>query len=168
MRSSGPTEPAPMAANTLAERCAQSLLAADSASRALGMELVEVAPGMARVHMTVAPAMLKGHGIYHGGYLFTLADSAFAFASNTYGQVTVAAGADVTFLQTAHEGDLLEAVATERARQGRSGIYDVSIRRVANALRRRVPGRVRGRSRSLGRALALDPLGGDGNGRSLS
>ncbi len=109
--------------------------------------------------MTVAPTMLNGHRICHGGYLFTLADSAFAFACNTYGQVTVAAGADITFLQTAHEGDVLEAVATERALQGRSGIYDVTIRRLSDG---ECLVEFRGRSRSLGRTLALDPLGKDG------
>ena len=80
--------------------------------------------------MTLTPAMVNGHGIAHGGYLFLLADSAFAYACNTHGAVTVAASAYVVFVAPARAGDVLEATAVERTRYGRSGVYDVTVRRV--------------------------------------
>jgi acyl-CoA thioesterase len=101
----------------------------DRASRALGMELVEVGEGQAVVRMRVTAEMLNGHSIAHGGYVFLLADTAFACACNSYGPVTLAAGADITFVAPAREGDHLTAYAKERIRFGRSGIYDVSVRR---------------------------------------
>ena len=119
--------------------------AADAASRALGMELVEVADGRAVVRMTVRADMVNGHGLCHGGLVATLADSAFALACNSRGVATVAAGFDVSFLRPAHEGDELEATAVERSLQGRSGIYDVTVRG-ADA----VVAEFRGRSREVG------------------
>jgi acyl-CoA thioesterase len=101
----------------------------DRASRALGMKLVEVGDGQAVVRMRITAEMVNGHSIAHGGYLFLLADTAFACACNSYGPVTVAAGADITFVAPARQGDLLTAYAKERIRFGRSGIYDVSVRR---------------------------------------
>lgn len=120
----------------------------DPASRKLGMELHEAADGHARVTMRVGPDMVNGHGMCHGGFLFTLADSAFACACNSPGPVTVAAGADVVFVASAHEGDDLEAVATERSRAGRSGVYDITVRRCDD---HRVVAEVRGRSRTIDR-----------------
>ena len=165
-------EPKPAAAQLLAERCGQAMMAADVASRSLGMELVEVAPGRARVRMQVAAAMVNGHRICHGGYLFTLADSAFAFACNTYGEVVVAAGADITFLSSAAEGDALEAVALERTVRGRTGIYDVTIRRLSDG---ETLAEFRGRSRNLRRPLPLAATdvgsaggAGGGDGRPLA
>jgi acyl-CoA thioesterase len=105
------------------------MLAADRASAALGIEVVEHAPGWARARMTVRPDMVNGHDIAHGGLVFALADTAFACACNGWGPATVAAGADITFLTPAHTGDLLEAKAKVRSRRGRSGIYDVTVRR---------------------------------------
>jgi acyl-CoA thioesterase len=105
------------------------MLAADRASAALGIEVVEHAPGWARARMTVRPDMVNGHDIAHGGLVFALADTAFACACNGWGPATVAAGADITFLTPAHTGDLLEAEAKVRSRRGRSGIYDVTVRR---------------------------------------
>jgi acyl-CoA thioesterase len=121
------------------------MFAADAASRGLGMELVEVGHGTATVRMRVAPQMLNGHSLCHGGYVFMLADTAFACACNSEGPVTLAAGADISFIAPAREGDLLVATATERARHGRSGIYDVTVRRDGE-----VVAEFRGRSRTVG------------------
>jgi len=112
-----------------AEQQAAQLYALDSASRALGITIGDVGPGRARAAMRVRPDMVNGHGLCHGGYLFLLADTAFAFACNTYGAPVVASGADVTFLAPVHEGDELVAEAVERARRGRSGLYDITVRR---------------------------------------
>lgn len=121
------------------------MFAADQASRAVGMELVHVAPGTAVVRMRVAMQMLNGHAIAHGGYVFMLADTAFACACNSHGPVTVAAGADISFITPVREGDVLEATAAERASYGRSGIYDVTVRRGAD-----IVAEFRGRSRTVG------------------
>lgn len=137
----------------LARRCAAAMWAADLASRRLGMHLDEVGPGRARITMRVTAEMVNGHGTCHGGYLAVLADSAFAFACNTYDDVTVAAGFDIVFTTPAHLDDELVAVATERVRYGRSGVYDVTITRAGAVI-----AEYRGRSRSLGRPM----LGPDG------
>ncbi|MFG2560073.1 hydroxyphenylacetyl-CoA thioesterase PaaI [Streptomyces sp. NPDC048496] len=108
----------------------ETMFAADQASRNLGIELVQHGEGTAVLRMTVTPAMVNGHRIAHGGYLFMLADTAFACACNSHGPVTVAAAADIVFIAPAHEGDVLEATADERTRFGRSGIYDVTVRRI--------------------------------------
>ncbi|MFE2883498.1 hydroxyphenylacetyl-CoA thioesterase PaaI [Streptomyces sp. NPDC059272] len=123
------------------------MFAADEASRALGIELVEHGEGTAVLRMTVTPAMVNGHRIAHGGYLFLFADSAFACACNSHGPVTVAAAADIDFVAPAHEGDVLVATATERTRFGRSGIYDVSVTRGAEVI-----AEFRGRSRTINSA----------------
>ena len=106
-----------------------AMMAADRASAALGIELVECGPGRARTRMTVGPDMVNGHAIAHGGLVFSLADTAFACACNSHGPVTVAAGAEVVFVAPARAGDVLEAEAVERTMFGRSGIYDVTVRR---------------------------------------
>jgi acyl-CoA thioesterase len=124
---------------------AAAMFAADQASRSVGMELVEAGEGRAVVRMRIAATMINGHDIAHGGYVFMLADSAFACACNSYGPVTVAAGADIAFLRPVREGDVLTAVATERAAAGRSGIYDVTVHRGGE-----VVAEFRGRSRTLG------------------
>jgi acyl-CoA thioesterase len=116
-------------ADEIARRCADKMYAADRSSRHLGIEISDVAAGRARATMTVAGTMVNGHGIAHGGYVFLLADTAFAFACNTYEIPTVAAAADVVFLAPARSGDRLVADAAERVRYGRSGIYDVTVRR---------------------------------------
>ncbi|MFJ9895547.1 hydroxyphenylacetyl-CoA thioesterase PaaI [Streptomyces sp. NPDC091280] len=107
----------------------ERMFAADTASRALGMTLVEHGEGTAVLRMTVTPAMVNGHGTAHGGFLFLFADSAFACACNSHGPVTVAAAADIDFVAPAYEGDVLTATARERVRFGRSGVYDVSVLR---------------------------------------
>ena len=112
----------------LAERAAAAMYDADLASRHLGIRIEQVAPGQATARMQVRDTMLNGHAICHGGYVFLLADTAFAFACNTYGPTTVAAACDVVFLGPAHLGDELIAEALERHRFGRSGISDVTVR----------------------------------------
>lgn len=121
------------------------MLADDAATQGLGIEISDVAAGRATATMRVAAGMVNGHGMAHGGYVFLLADTAFAFACNTHGAPVVAAGADVTFLAPSREGDLLVAVATERARTGRSGVYDVTVSRADGE----VVAEFRGRSREL-------------------
>ncbi len=118
-----------MDALTIARACADAMWADDVASRALGMELIAVEPGHAVLAMNVTEKMVNGHDLCHGGYIFTLADSAFAFACNTYNQRTVAQHGAITFVATAQRGDRLVARATERMRAGRSGIYDVTVTR---------------------------------------
>jgi acyl-CoA thioesterase len=118
---------------------------ADGASRGLGIELLEAADGHALVRMRVTPGMVNGHAIAHGGYVFLLADTAFACACNSRGPVTVAAGADITFVRPAREGDTLVARAQERTRYGRSGVYDVTVLRGDE-----VVAEFRGRSRVIG------------------
>ena len=127
-----------------ARRQARRLWEGDEASRSLGIELGDSGAGRATTHMSVTARMLNGHGICHGGYLFLLADSAFAFACNTRGMPVVASGADVAFLAPVHEGDELVATAVERLLQGRSGLYDVTVRRGEQVVLE-----MRGRSRAL-------------------
>ena len=112
----------------LAQRSATAMYEADLASRHLGIQLENVAPGRATARMLVRDTMINGHDICHGGYVFLLADTAFAFACNTYGPTTVAAACDIAFLAPAHLDDELIATATERHHAGRSGIYDVTVR----------------------------------------
>lgn len=119
--------PGAAGAQTIAERAVRALWEDDRASQALGMEIESCGPGTARVSMRVRPDMANGHGICHGGLVFALADSAFAFACNSHGANTVAAGAAIEFLRPAREGDLLTAIATERWRAGKSGIYEIEV-----------------------------------------
>jgi acyl-CoA thioesterase len=114
-------------AQELARRSADFLLERDEMSRSLGMRIVQIGPGTAQVSMLVRADMVNGHGSCHGGVLFSLADSAFAFACNTYNAITVAAGGTIDFLSPAKQGDELTALAQEVWRSRRSGIYDVSI-----------------------------------------
>lgn len=107
----------------------RGMFAADRASRGLGIEITGLSAGQATAAMTVTARMLNGHGNCHGGYVFLLADTAFSLACNSYGVVTVAAGADITFVAPVREGDRLHAHARERTRFGRRGIFDVTVRR---------------------------------------
>jgi acyl-CoA thioesterase len=115
------------AAQALAERVAAAMWERDVASQALGMRLSRVAPGHAELAMTVRADMLNGHAICHGGFIFTLCDSAFAYACNSYNLTTVASGCAIDFLAPAREGDLLTAVAQERSASGRTGVYDIEV-----------------------------------------
>ena len=112
----------------LAQRVADAMFARDRASQGLGMRITRVGAGHAELTMTVRSDMVNGHAICHGGFVFTLADSAFAFACNSYNMNTVANGCTIEFLAPAHEGDVLTAVAQERAQVGRNGVYDVEVR----------------------------------------
>ena len=105
----------------------EAMLAGDAASRLLGIELADYGPGWARAVMAVRDDMVNGHGMCHGGFIFSLADTAFACACNSWGPVTVAAGGDIVFVAPASSGDVLTAEARMRSRYGRNGIYDVSV-----------------------------------------
>ncbi|WP_107817028.1 hydroxyphenylacetyl-CoA thioesterase PaaI [Celeribacter persicus] len=118
-----------MSPQELAEACAALMWNDDSASQRLGMKLLHIAPGEATLEMTITDQMTNGHGNAHGGYMFTLADSAFAFACNTYNQMTVAQHCSVTYIAPGALGDVLIATAREVSRSGRSGIYDVTVMR---------------------------------------
>jgi len=109
---------------------AEAMYARDLTCRNLGILLDDVGPGRARMRLRVTDTMVNGHGTVHGGYLFLLADAAFAYACNSYGPVAVAQSAQVTFLRPAAVHDELLADAVERARSGRTGIYDVTVRRI--------------------------------------
>lgn len=137
----------------LARRSADAMWSQDAASAALGIELLDVGPGRALLRMQVRATMVNGHGIAHGGLVFTLADSAFAVACNSHGTVTVAAGADVTFTAAAHLDDVLVAEAVEQAVSGRSGVTDVRVTR--GDVDGELVALFRGRSRSLGRSITV-------------
>jgi acyl-CoA thioesterase len=111
----------------LARACAEAMWQEDDASKGLGMEIVEIKPGQATLTMTVRPEMVNGQRIAHGGFIFTLADSAFAFACNTHNERTVAAQGNISFIRPGKLGDRLVATAREISRSGRSGIYDVRV-----------------------------------------
>jgi acyl-CoA thioesterase len=117
---------------------------ADQAARSSGISLITCSPGYAELTMTVRPDMLNGHETAHGGFIFLLADTAFAVAGNYPGPPTVAAGADITFVSPARAGELLTARALERTRYGRSGLYDITV-----STPDRVIAEFRGRSRTL-------------------
>ena len=136
----------------LAEACAERMLRNDQASLDLGMTVNIVNPGVAEVRMTVKKSMINGHRICHGGFIFSIADSAFAFACNAYNDLTVAAGADINYLYSAKLGDDLVAVARETHRGRRSGVYDVEVRNQDD----RLIAVFRGRSVALGRPLLSD------------
>ena len=104
-------------------------MASDAASRMLGIDLVDYGPGWARTRMTVTGDMVNGHGIGHGGLIFSLADTAFGCACNSWGPVTVAAECDIIFVAPARAGDVLTAEARMRSRFGRAGLYDVTVTR---------------------------------------
>ena len=127
-----------------AQRAAEAMYAEDRASRSLGIVIDRVAPGMATARLRVSAEMVNGHRIAHGGYIFLLADTAFAFACNTYAP-TVAAAAEITFVRPAAEGDELAAEAAERVRFGEAGVYDVTVRNQAGD----VVAEFRGHSRRL-------------------
>jgi acyl-CoA thioesterase len=123
------TDQSPAAdAQALAERVASAMFGSDRASRALGMRIESVAPGRAEMSMTVRDDMVNGHAICHGGFIFLLADSTFAFACNSYNRNTVAQGCSIDYLAPAHAGDVLRATGIERNRTGRTGVYDIEVR----------------------------------------
>lgn len=119
--------PSEMTPQQLAEASARAMWELDRASQRLGMTIDHIAPGQATLSMPVSEALTNGHGNGHGGYIFTLADSAFAFACNTYNDITVGQQASITYVIPAALGDVLTATAREVSRKGRSGIYDVDV-----------------------------------------
>jgi acyl-CoA thioesterase len=129
----------------IARASADAMWADDRASRAMGMRVEEVGPGLAVLSMTVVESMANGHGSCHGGYIFSLADSAFAFACNSHGQRHVAQQCQIAYVAPAHVGMRLIAEARERYRGGRSGIYDVTVRTAAGE----TIAEFRGHSRSI-------------------
>ncbi|SEP50316.1 acyl-CoA thioesterase [Amycolatopsis saalfeldensis] len=132
----------------MARNAAHTMFETDQASRALGIELVEAADGRAVATMVITESMVNGHDIAHGGYLFLLADSTFALACNSHGPVTVAAGAEISFVAAGRLGDRLIATAAERTTFGRNGIYDVTVHRETPA-GPEVVAEFRGRSRVI-------------------
>ena len=136
---------AALSSDDLARACAEAMWKEDFASKGLGMELVEVKAGRAVLAMTVQPHMVNGHGIAHGGFIFLLADSAFAFACNSHNERAVAAQCDISFIRPGKTGDRLVATAREISRTGRSGIYDVRVTVDDIAV-----AELRGHSRTLG------------------
>lgn len=118
---------AALSPENVARACADAMWAEDDASKGLGMEIVEVGPGFATLAMTVRSDMVNGQRIAHGGFIFTLADSAFAFACNSHNDRVVAAHGQITFIKPGNLGDRLVAKAREVTRGGRSGIYDVRV-----------------------------------------
>jgi acyl-CoA thioesterase len=115
------------AAQALAERVAEAMYAEDRASQMMGMRIAKVGPGFAEITMAVRNDMVNGHATCHGGFIFTLADSAFAFACNSDNQTTVASGCSIEFVAPAREGDILTATARERSASGRTGVYDIDV-----------------------------------------
>lgn len=136
----------------IAQAAARKMLENDAASKALGMQVQEVRPGYARLTMPVRPEMLNGFKMMHGGFTFTLADSAFAFACNSYNTMTVAQSCDVDFTNSAKEGDVLTAECRETLKRGRSGIYDVTVTNQDGS----IIALFRGKSRALGKPIDPD------------
>jgi acyl-CoA thioesterase len=134
-----------MDAAALARACAEVMWAEDAASRGLGMRLISVEPGRAVLGMTVIDTMINGHGLCHGGFIFMLADTAFATACNSYNRRAVGQHCAITFLSPARSGDRLVARAVERSRTGRSGLYDVTVTREEGS----VIAEMRGHSRTI-------------------
>ncbi|MBS1158532.1 MAG: Phenylacetic acid degradation-related protein:Phenylacetic acid degradation protein PaaD [Proteobacteria bacterium] len=121
-------KPTPAEAQALAEATAAAMWARDRAAQALGMKIVRVQPGAALLTMPVRGDMVNGHHICHGGMIFSLADTAFAYACNSYNKNTVASACHIDFLAPAKEGETLEAEAVERSAAGRTGVYDITVR----------------------------------------
>lgn len=116
-----------MTPEAIAATCAQVMWEKDTVANHLGMELLSISPGKASLSMTVQDFMINGHGTCHGGYIFTFADSAFAYACNGYNQFTVGQHCAISYINPAYSGDVLVATADERMRSGRNGMYDISI-----------------------------------------
>ena len=131
----------------IARACAEAMWREDDASKGLGMAIVEVRAGHATLTMTIKPHMVNGQRIAHGGFIFTLADSAFAFACNSHNERAVAAQCNISFIRPGKLGDLLIATAREISRTGRSGIYDIRVTVDATAI-----AELRGHSRTIGGA----------------
>lgn len=134
----------------LAELAGKTMFDRDPASQALGMLLAEIRPGYARMTMPVRQDMLNGHQICHGGYIFMLADSAFAFACNSHNHNTVGAGCTIDYLAPGRLGDLLVAEAVEQVLSGKTGVYDVKVSNQEG----RIVALLRGKSHRIGGLVA--------------
>jgi acyl-CoA thioesterase len=143
---------AALSPDELARACAEAMWKDDDASQGLGMEILDIKPGHAQLAMTVKPNMVNGHGIAHGGFIFTLADSAFAFACNSHNERAVAAHGNISFIKPGKLGDRLVATAREVSRSGRSGIYDINVTADGVTI-----AELRGHSRTIGGALVPAP-----------
>lgn len=150
-----PRHPADGDAQALAEATAAAMWERDHAARALGMQVAQVGPGRALLRMPVRQDMVNGHAICHGGLIFTLADTAFAYACNSNNQVTVASACQIDFIAPAREGELLEAEAVERTASGRTGVYDVTVSSGGRTI-----ALFRGKSHRLGGSVIPDREGG--------
>jgi len=142
----------------LARACAEAMWKDDQASQGLGMAIVDIRSGQATLAMTIRPDMVNGHNIAHGGFIFTLADSAFAFACNSHNERVVAAQGSITFIRPGKLGDRLVATAREVSKIGRSGIYDVRV--TSDDV---VIAEFRGHSRSIGGTLVPAAVDNDKN-----
>lgn len=138
---------ATLSPDDIARACAEAMWKEDNTSKGLGMEILQVKSGEATLAMTIQPHMVNGHGIAHGGFIFTLADSAFAYACNTRNERVVAAQCNISFIRPARLGDRLIATAREISLAGRSGIYDVRVTHDDAAI-----AEFRGHSRTIGGA----------------
>ena len=136
---------ATLSPNDLARACADAMWKEDDASSGLGMKIIDVGPGRATLTMRIQPHMVNGQRIAHGGFIFTLADSAFAFACNSHNEKAVAAQGNITFIKPGRLGDELVATAREISRSGRSGIYDVQVTAGGEVI-----AEFRGHSRTIG------------------
>ncbi len=149
---------APSEEQSLAEAVGRALLAADLAARSAGIALDAIGPGFARISMTVRPDMVNGHGICHGGHIFTLADTAFAYACNARNRRTVAQSCSIEFLAPVRAGERLEAACREQASAGRSAVYDATVSdRTGQTV-----ALFRGLCRTVGGAIVEVPGSGDG------
>ena len=122
------TSATPEESQALAEATSAAMWARDRAAQAMGMRILGIKPGYAKIEMAVRGDMVNGHHICHGGMIFTLADAAFAYACNSYNKNTVALACNIDFLAPAKEGEILQAEAVEQSQSGRTGVYDVSVR----------------------------------------
>ena len=144
-----------MSPQDIADRCAAAMWPDDEAARGLGMAIVAVGPGTATLTMTVRADMVNSHGTCHGGFIFAVADSTFAYACNSFNHRTVAAGVDINFLAPAHLGDLLTATGHARHQGGRSGVYDVEVTNQSGRLIAVFRGRA---ARIKGQLFETEPL----------
>jgi acyl-CoA thioesterase len=146
---------ATLSSDELARACADAMWKEDDASQGLGMEILQIKAGEAVLAMSVKPHMVNGQGIAHGGFIFLLADSAFAFACNSHNERAVAAQCNISFIRPGKLGDRLVATAREISRTGRSGIYDVRVTVDATAI-----AELRGHSRTIGGAWVAEANAG--------
>lgn len=148
------TKPLTSHPNDLAAATARAMWARDRTAQALGMQIAVVRAGYATLNMRVRNDMVNGHHMCHGGMIFTLADTAFAYACNSYNQNAVASACQIDFIAPAHEGEMLQAEATERTATGRTGVYDVTV----SAGEGKIIALFRGKSHRIGGEVIAEPV----------